>query len=163
MKSAFFMKKKLLMLVVLLGCSLYAFAGNSTTLTIHFKNGTTTDIMLYTRPQVFFEGEQIVIKSPVATLSYPSNEVVRFTYMKDGIPVGISSPDNDGAFKQSNNQIIFNKGVKIENIQLFSEDGKCLTPVISNANGRCAMSLSSLPAGVYILNVNGQTSKILKK
>ena len=155
--------RSLLLLFVLLGMWIYSYADDTTTLTIHFKNGTTTNIKLYTRPIISFEGEQIVLKSPVANISYPSSEVVRFTYMKNGVPVGINTPNNDGAYIQSNDQIVFDKGLKVENIQLFSEDGKCLTPVISNANGRCAMSLSSLPAGVYILNVNGQTSKILKK
>ena len=44
-------------------------ADDPVTLNIHLSNGTIQSILLYTRPQVTFEGGRVVFTSPVATFS----------------------------------------------------------------------------------------------
>lgn len=40
---------------------------NAQTLVLHHANGTTTDVQLYTMPQVKFEGDKVLITSTVLT------------------------------------------------------------------------------------------------
>ena len=145
-------------LLTLLFCPLHA--DDVATLTIHFVDGTSSDIQLYTRPRVTFEGESVVFKSPVAMYSYRAQDVLRFTY--SGIADAIITPMSDSSYHQEAGQIIFDDKVSPSDVMLFSEDGKRMLVSLSKVNGRASLSLSSLPKGVYLLSVNGRTSKIMK-
>lgn len=132
-----------------------------TTLHVWKADGTTTDIRLYTRPLVTFEGDKVVITSPVATFTYDAREVLRFTY--SGTETAVRRPKGDASYRQEGKLLIFDAKVKSSEIHLFSEDGKRLPTRVQNVHGRPTLSLSTLAAGVYVLSVNGQTSKILKR
>lgn len=139
-------------------CSLYA--DELATLTIHFADGTKSDIQLYTRPSVTFEDDNVVFTSPVAKYSYKAQEVLRFTY--SGVTDAVVFPETDVPFRQEDGKIVFDDSVSPSNVMLFSEDGKRQPVRVSKLGGRVCLSLSALPAGVYLLKVNGRTSKILK-
>lgn len=130
---------------------------------IHFADGTTTAIELYTRPQVTFEGDRVVVASPVATMSYAAADVLRFTYSINGEMVGVQSPESKDLYRNDGEQLTFDAAVSASSVQLFAEDGKQMPVSLTTANGRASLSLSSLPAGVYVLKVNGRTSKIVKR
>ena len=156
-----YLGKKVLMTFIILCSALSLQAQERTTLNVWFADGTTTAFLLYTRPLVTFEGDKVVISSPVAKFTYDAKEVLRFTYSKTGNAV--KTPKDDASFKKDGEQIIFDATVKSSDIQLFTEDGKRLPASLSSVNDRSTLSLKNLPAGVYLLNVNGRTSKILKK
>ena len=127
---------------------------------IHFADGTTTAIELYTRPQVTFEGDRVVVASPVATMSYAAADVLRFTYSINGVPNSIGEVQASPA---EGEQLTFDAAADASSVQLFAEDGKQMPVSLTTVNGRASLSLSSLPAGVYVLKVNGRTSKIVKR
>lgn len=150
--------------VLALAVAAPASAGTPVTMTLHHADGTTTTVSLYTRPQVTFVGEQVVIKSPVATMTYAAADVLRITYGGD-IPVlnSIGSPNAEQPYTEQDGALVFDANVKAADVQLFAEDGKRLPVSVRTANGRPTLSLASLPAGVYVLSVNGRTSKFVKK
>ena len=154
--------KPYLFLLALFLC-LPANAAGLLRLRLWFADGTTRTVFLYTRPKVTFEGDQVVITSSVATMSYPASDVLRFTYGTEPLPTEASSPTVGDTFHQNGEQILFDAKVKASDVQLFTEDGKRLKAKATIVNGRPTLSLTSLPAGVYLLKVNGRTSKILKK
>ena len=137
-------------------------AGTPVTMTLHHADGTTTSVQLYTRPQVTFAGDQVVIKSPVATMTYAAADVLRITYGGD-IPVRVDDPRAEQPYTEQDGALVFDANVKAADVQLFAEDGKRLPVSVRTANGRPSLSLASLPAGVYVLSVNGRTSKFVKK
>lgn len=145
-------------LLTILSCPLHS--EGLATLTIHFADGTSNNILLYTRPRVTFEDESVVFTSPIAKYSYKSQDVLRFTY--SGGVDDITFPKDSDTFRQEGGQIIFDGSVSPSDIMLFSEDGKRISVNLSKVDGRVRLALSSLPKGVYLLSVNGRTSKILK-
>ena len=140
-----------------------AMADDSVTLNIHLSDGTVQSIQLYTRPLVTFEGDKVVFTSSVATFTYDAQQVLRFTYSGGTLPDKVTSPETKDLYRQTDEQLIFDAKVKASDIQLFSEDGKCMPVNVQTSNGRPAFSLKNLPAGVYMLSVNGRTSKVVKK
>lgn len=148
-------------LALVLSVSASALAANPVTLNIHLADGTVQSVQLYTRPQVTFEDDRVVFTSPVATFSYDAKQVLRFTY--SGIQSDKASfPQAKDLFRQQGEQLLFDPSVKTSAIHLFTEDGRRLPVSLVTSNGRPSLSLKSLPAGVYVLSVNGQTSKLMK-
>ena len=140
-----------------------AMADDSVTLNIHLSDGTVQSIQLYTHPQVTFEGDKVVFTSPVATFTYDAQQVLRFTYSGGSLPDKVSSPESKELYRQTDEQLIFDAKVKASDIQLFSEDGKRMPVSLQRSGNHATLSLTTLPAGVYMLTVNGRTSKVVKR
>ena len=139
-------------------------AGEPVVMNIHHADGTTTAVRLYTRPQVTFSGDQVVVKSPVATMTYAATDVLRITYGGDiPVPNAIGAPHAEQAYTEQDGALVFDASVRPSDVQLFAEDGKRLPVSVRTVNGRPSLSIASLPAGVYVLSVNGRTSKFVKR
>ena len=149
--------------VFLQNISTAVMADEPVTLNVHLSDGTTQSILLYTRPQVTFEGDRVVFTSPVATFSYDAQLVVRFTYSGSKKPDRVTAPEAYEPYRQTEEQLIFDAKVKASDIQLFREDGMRMSIDVKNSDGRPSLSIKTLPSGVYLLKVNDRTSKILKK
>lgn len=138
-------------------------AQSTSGLVIHFADGTTQTVQLYTQPLVTFEEGFVKVVSPVATMSYEAKDVLRFTYegypMSDGVEAALAAD----TYRHEGEQLVFDARVQPSDIQLFSDDGKHIPASISVVGGRPVLSISSLPAGIYLLSVNGRTSKLLKR
>ena len=138
-------------------------ADDPVVLNIHLSDGTIQSIQLYTRPQVTFEGDRVVFTSPVATFSYDAQQVLRFTYSGGTLPNRVTTPEAQELYRQTEESLFFDAKVKASDIQLFAEDGKRMSVNVQTTNGRACLSIKNLPAGIYLLKVNGRTSKILKQ
>ena len=155
--------RRLLMAAALVCLPPSLMAGGPVTLNIHLADGTTQSVQLYTRPQVTFEGDRVVFTSPVVTFSYDAQQVLRFTYSGRDMPTGIAEADAGTPFSQQGEHLLFDASVKVADIQLFTDDGKRLPVSLQTDGGRPVLSLSALPAGVYLVSINGRTSKIVKR
>lgn len=157
------LRRSVLAAALTLSFAVPSWADDPVTLNIHLADGTVQAVQLYTRPRLTFEGDRVVFTSPVATFSYDAQQVLRFTYSGGNLPDKVASPSSHDLFRQTGEQILFDAKVKASDIQLFTEDGKLLPVSLTTTNGRTTLSLTNLPAGVYVLSVNGQTSKVVKK
>lgn len=155
-------KRLLAVVALLLSVSTAVLADDPVMLNIHLADGTVQSVLLYTRPQVTFEDGRVVFTSSVATFSYDAQQVLRFTF-SGSLPVWVSSPESQASYRRQGEQLFFDAKVKASAIQLFTEDGRRLPVNVQTSNGRISLSLQPLPAGVYVLSVNGQTSKIVKR
>lgn len=150
------MKKLLsLFIFILLSASMQA-----QILVLHHANGTTTDIQLYTLPQVKFEGDKVLITSTVLNMEYPKQDVLRFTYK--GGSLGISSPTKTN-YSQENGQLVFHGIKSSDKIAIHTAKGILVPARITRSGSTATLPLSSIPSGVYMLTVNGQTSKFTKR
>lgn len=155
------MRKKIIttitMLLTIFGCG----TANSQTLVVWHKDGTTMDVELYTQPQVQFANDKVYITSSVINLEYEANNVLRFTYK--GKDTSISSPKNETDYTQEGDKLVFHGINSTDKMALYRVDG-IRVPVNFIYNGNDAiLSLSSIPSGIYVLSVNGKTSKFTKK
>lgn len=130
------------------------------TLVLHHANGTTTDVQLYTMPQVRFEGDRVLITSSVLNMEYPKQDVLRFTYK--GGTLGISSPNAKANVSQENGQLVFHSIKGTDQIAVHTANGVRVPIRIRRSGSTATLPLNVLSKGVYLLTVNGRTSKFTK-
>ena len=151
------MKRKRLMFLALL---LVATGLRAQTLVLHHADGTTTDVELYTQPQVKFQDDKVVITSPVLDMEYAKTDVLRFTYKGGSLVVGI--PAAQASVSQENGLLVFH-GIKAgEAIAVYTASGIRVPVSLSRQGSDVSLPLSAIPSGVYLLSVNGRTSKFTK-
>ena len=152
------MKKLLFLFFVMLS------VGNSAlqaqTLVLHHSDGTTTDVELYTQPRVEFQNDRVVITSSVLNMDYAKTDVLRFTYKGGGL--GITTPKAEADMSRDGDRLVFH-GIKSSDAVAVYKPNGIRVPVRLICQGTdTLLPLSQIPSGVYLLSVNGRTSKFTK-
>ena len=130
------------------------------TLVLHHADGTKTDVELFTLPQVKFQNNKVVITSTVLNMEYPKEDILRFTYK--GGSTSINSTNTNANFTQEDGQIIFHD-ITAENIAIYTASGIRVPVNIIRDGNTATLTLKAIPSGVFILDVNGRTSKFMKR
>lgn len=151
------MKITMVCLLTLLGVS----TAKSQTLVLWHANGTTTDVELFTQPQVKFQVDKVFITSTVLDMEYSKQDVLRFTYK--GRTLGISKPKGKADVSQENGQLVFHGIKPSDKIAVYNTKGIRIPIQLQHSCSTATLSLSAIPPGVYLLNVNGRTSKFTKR
>ena len=152
------MKRKLILFALLLT----AIGLRAQTLVLHHKDGTTTDVELYTQPRVEFQGNRVLITSTVLDMEYPKDNVLRFTYKGSGAHTAISNLKGEADYSRDGDRLVFHNVKATDAVALYRTNG-IRVPVRLTVNGTDAvLPLSEIPSGVYLLSVNGRTSKFTK-
>lgn len=129
-------------------------------LVIHHSNGTSTEVDLYNMPKVHFEDDKVLITSTVLDMEYPKDEVLGFTYK--GGSTGIGNVTVKRGYNVEDDKIVFHGIKTTDRIAVYSVNGIRIPARITIENSTATLPLSSIPSGVYLLNVNGITSKFIK-
>lgn len=151
--------KKLLSILFL--CLCISAEGFAQTLVLHHANGNTTDVELLTQPQVKFQNDKVLITSSVLNMEYPKEDVLTFTFK--GKASDLSRPKGDVDFSKENGQLVFHGVKSSEKIAVYNTKGIRIPVRIQRSGDTATLPLSSIPTGVYLLNVNGKTSKFTKQ
>lgn len=131
------------------------------TLVLHHANGTTTDVELFTMPQVKFQDDKVLITSTVLDMEYPKTDVLKFTFK--GGTLGISSPKEQADYSQENGQLVFHGIKSTDKLAVYAVNGIRVPVHLQYSGSSATLPLSSIPSGVYVLSVNGRTSKFTKR
>jgi len=153
-------RKKCLLTLILLLTLFGSSVTKAQTLVLHHADGTTTDVQLYTLPKVTFQGDNVVIASTVLNMEYPKSDILRFTYK--GSFTGISSPTAKANYAERDGQLVFNGISQQDKIAVYTASGIRVPVNIQRTGDAAVLPLSAIPSGVYLLNVNGRTSKFTK-
>ena len=149
----------LLYLLVFIGVS----KSLAQTLVLHHANGTTTDVELYTMPQVKFQNDKVLITSTVLDMEYPKNNVLRFTFKPKGSATGISNTNAKANVSQEDGQLVFHSIKPSDHLVVYNAKGIRVPVRLQRSGSTATLPLSSIPSGVYLLSVNGRTSKFTKR
>ena len=131
------------------------------TLVLHHANGTTTDVELYNMPLVQFDGDKVTITSTVLDMEYPKEDVLRFTYR--GSADAIKAVKAEADYSLNDGQLVFHGISQTDNVAVYNASGVRVAARFMRQGGNVSLSLASIPAGVYVLSVNGKTSKFTKR
>jgi len=131
------------------------------TLVLHHANGSTTDVELLTMPQVKFQDDKVLITSTVLDIEYPKADVLRFTYK--GGALGISGPKSKANVSQQNGQLVFHGIKSSDQVAVYTANGIRIPARLQHSGSTATLPLSAIPSGVYLLSVNGRTSKFTKR
>ena len=157
------MKQKLLL--VLLSCfSLSAMADEpKTQLVVWAKDGTQVAYALAEKPKVTFTETDLVITANGVEVNYTLENMARFTY-EDNTATAITNLQTDeSTFKLDDESLLFPALKANSTVSVYSLNGTLIFKKTVRQNGEYAFPLSNLNAGVYMVNVNGLTYKIVKR
>ncbi|GEM_PF-1077092 len=140
-------------------------AQTNSTLVLWHADGTQTRIELFKKPRIYFEtwDDSIHIYSDVLDLRYPSANVLKFTYEDVPVPTTIQSLGMASTYHQEGENIYFDRNISPEKIVLYNSNGVSVPVRMRQTERGITLSLSDVPSGVYILSVNGKTSKFMKR
>ena len=151
-----------LLLTGVIACMFSAKSQAQAVLHLWHADGTSTDVELYTQPKVLFQDNKVLVTSPILSLEYPKSDVLRFTYGNNGEGSKIDSPKADAEFSQQGEKLVF-QGVKNpDEIAIYSTNGIRIPIQLNYSGSKATLSLSSIPSGVYLLSVNGKTTKFTR-
>lgn len=157
------MKSKLL-LFLLLGFSIFAWAENNpTNLVVWAKDGTKVAYALAEKPKVTFTETDLVITSNGIEVNYNLENMARFTYEDNTATAITNLQTNESPFKLTGESLLFPALKENSTVSVYSLNGTLVFKKTVRQNGEYAFPLSNLNAGVYMVNVNGLTYKIVKK
>ena len=131
------------------------------TLVLLHADGTTTDVELATQPKVTFENNKVLITSTILNMEYPKQDVLRFTFKSSS--TGIRSTKSDVGYTNENGKLVFHGVSNSDKIGVYTLKGIRVPVKIKQNGNHATLSLLSLSPGAYIINVNGKTSKIIKR
>ena len=157
------MKQKLLL--VLLSCfCLSAMADEpKTQLVVWAKDGTQVAYALAEKPKVTFTETDLVITANGVEVNYTLENMARFTY-EDNSATGITNLQTDeSSFKLNGESLLFPALKANSTVSLYTLNGTLVFKKTVRQNGEYAFPLSNLNAGIYMVNVNGLTYKIVKR
>ena len=166
--SSIFMKKFLLpkVLLLLLGIAfaLGANAQSNYKLVVWEKGGAVVGNyeLTYTPNVTFTETEMIITTSLADVYYYGLPNMWKLTY--ESVPTSVNNIMAD------NNAMLFNGDAIVfpaleagSNIAVYAANGALVINKTVSSAGEYAFPISSLSQGVYMVNVNGKTYKIVKK
>jgi len=153
--------KPLLSSIVLLTMIFSNYHAAAQTLVLHHANGTTTDVELYNMPLIQFDGDKVTITSTVLNMEYPKEDVLRFTYR--GSADAIKAVKADADYSLEDGQLVFHGISQSDDVAVYNASGVRVPARLMRHSDNVSLSLASIPAGVYVLSVNGKTSKFTKR
>lgn len=124
-------------------------------------NSTIKVINLKDEPLVTFSEESMQITTPELILEYGIKEVRKFTY--SDFETEIRNVKQQANYHQKGAIIVLRNIKSMKGVALYGVNGMAIPINIKQQGDDYVISLENLSSGVYLLNVNGQTTKILKK
>ena len=137
---------KSLLLTAALLCS--ALAGYSATaLKVSLADGRAPEFLLSQKPSVTFQGDQMTIAAPKASVSFNRSDVLAMHFAETS---GVEAAALANTFSFAGNTITCQGSP----ISVFNLAGVCV------ATGSDCLSLADLAAGLYIVRTNSHSVKI---
>ena len=124
---------------------------------VTLTDGTSRTISLSEKPIVTIANGKLVIKTEMSTTELDRANVARFNFVSDVVGVDRISSDDNGVIKEGDN-LYFSNLPENSLIKIYTADGSLVKSM--TASGAYKISLAEFSAGVYIVSVNGVSTKI---
>lgn len=157
------MKKPFLLVFLSFFCLLAAADEPIDNLVVWAKDGTKVAYALAEKPKVTFTETDLVITSDGIEVHYALENMLRFTF--DNSPAaGITDLMNGKMSISINEESLLFPSLKTNNtVSIYSASGMLVFRHNVQQDGVYSFPLSNLNNGVYLVNVNGLTYKIVKR
>ena len=119
---------------------------------------------LVERPKVTFNENRFGVECKGVEIEYYElGELARFTYEKDSETAVRNVLMDNPTFKMNRESILFSSLKDNSTISIYSINGSLVLRKTLQQAGEYTLPISKLTAGVYMINVDGSTYKIVKK
>jgi hypothetical protein len=140
-------------------------ADKQNTLIVLTKNNVMHQFVLADKPKVTFEGNQLKVtcEKASASASFNLSDIIRFTYECKNAS-GIDELTVDPAeISMEGGTLVISQMKANSTVNVYSMDGKLVRQLTAQRAGTYRLSLSSFPAGVYLVKADNTTFKITKQ
>ena len=124
---------------------------------VTLTDGTIRTISLSEKPIVTIANGKLVIKTEMTTTEFDRANVSRFNFISDVDGIEEIESDVQDVYNDGDN-LCFSNLPENSLIEIYATDGTLLKR--ETASGAYKISLSEISAGVYIVSVNGVSTKI---
>ncbi len=140
-------------------CTVSAWADGYRSVIVKLQDGSTTQINLRDDLKTSFNETDVVFSDHGSRWTFAKADVVDFTFSE---ALGIRSTQAAGTCPELSGRVAtFGNLPAGSHVSLFSADGRTLRS--AEAAGSYRLSLEGLPAGSYVVSVNGVSYKIQLK
>lgn len=155
--------KKLLLLLLLLPICLSTMAEEyKTHLVVWAKDQSKVAYALDDEPKITFTETELVIESKTFKVSYPLEDMDRFTYESQSSGIKDLQTEKE-TFQIEGESLIFPSLKANSSVALYSLNGTLILKKTIKEAGEYSFPLSNLMTGVYMVSVNGITYKVMKR
>ena len=151
------MMRKVLMPLFLLLFSSMMLAQEYNNVVVTLTDGTSRTISLSEKPIVTIANGKLVIKTDMSTTEFDRANVARFNFVSDLVGIDEISSDDNEVIKDGDN-LYFSNLPENSLIKIYTADGSLVKSM--TVSGAYKISLADFSAGVYIVSVNGVSTKI---
>jgi hypothetical protein len=151
------MMRKVLMPLFLLLFSSMMLAQEYNNVVVTLTDGTSRTISLSEKPIVTIANGKLVIKTDMSTTEFDRANVARFNFVSELVGIDEISSDDNEVIKDGDN-LYFSNLPENSLIKIYTADGSLVKSM--TASSAYIISLAEFSAGVYIVSVNGVSTKI---
>lgn len=145
--------KKLLLIVSILVCAFSLKAADVTALRVTVTDGKTETFVLNQQPKIYFEGADVVIVCNDAETRYARSVVRSFDFIKQQNSVDDIVADADNVVYTYDGEVFT---CPDRHITVYTIGGMLFVDTMGS------VSFADAPKGIYLVQVNNQTIKILR-
>lgn len=134
------------------------------TLTIHQKDGQQFSFGFEDKPVITYTETDLVLKTTNTEVQYPLASLAKFTFtdVEDAV-ISIKDDGNAAQFDLDNYTVSITGAKAGANVTVIGSDGKTVGTYKTDSDGCVTFSIADLPQGLYIINSENLTCKVLKK
>lgn len=132
-------------------------------LVVWAKDGTKVAYILEDKPKVTFTETDLVITSNGIEVNYSLENMLRFTYEDFSQTDIINIKNEETSFRLNGEMLLFPSLKSNNTVSVYSANGTLVFKKTVRQNGEYSFPISNLNTGVYMVNVNGLTYKIVKR
>lgn len=133
-------------------------------LRLHKASGEEVTILLKERPVVTFVSNDLVVTTQSNEVSYPSADIMKFTYEAVVEYSGVNGLAQTGSLISFlGDELQVAHLTPATEVAVYTLDGKCVATATTDAKGAASISLSGQPAAVYVVKTSSVTFKIRKQ
>lgn len=136
---------------------------NNTQLVVWAKDGTKVAYMLSEKPKITFTETDMVITANDIEVNYALENMVRFTYELNDNTAIRNIESDEVSIKLDGESLLFSDLKANSSIAIYALNGTLVLKKTIRQDGEYAFSISNLNTGVYMVNVNSLTYKIVKR
>lgn len=156
------MVKRLLLFVLLLtGCFTVASA-QWKGLVVQQADGTTLTIALNEHPTIYFEGDQIVIRTNSGgEYNFSPKQEIKMDFSETA--TGIQEVLSKRQLSMNGDYLVLSSEKEGATVRVYTAGGRLALETAVDAGGHAVIDLSSLPKGIYVIQTPSLTQKMIKK
>lgn len=133
----------------------------SQAINLRLKTGEVITCTINRHPQITYGENQVRLTSETLDVEYPVSEIDRLYFTGSSDLQSVAA--DRGEMKNAEGRLTFSGYAPGSLVRVVTASGQLLVAEKTDEQGSLSIDLSTYPQGIYLINANGTTYKIVKK